>query len=449
MKMKRSKCMALILLFLFFWQSLLPQAVLAETKLGLPKEPRVKAQAAVSYDAVKDEVILEKSMNEKMFPASITKLMTALLLAENVKPDADLVITEAALEAPAFAINKNLYILYPEDTIRADDCMKAVLLPSANDMAVVAAEAVAGNVPEFVAMMNKKAKDLGMKNTNFENPTGLHDANHYSTAYDIALLTKAAYANEWVRETMSTLEADIRTENQPVGIIKNSNLLLGKEGNVGGKTGFTEEAGRCLTSVYVRDNREIIQVLLNDGATIGSEQVFVDMKNMANEAFAMKKEAFIPAGTPVDDLVVDYQVYRWFGSKKSVKLSGVTKDPILLYNNTLNNSKVPLKTASKLKDKLNPFALSQGKEVGTFSLTTPTGQILSTPVLSNTTTSKSILMPNIVYYLVLGLGLLLLLGILALILIYRHRNTPQARQKRRAKRQLQRRRNLRSNRRRP
>ena len=395
------------------------QGVLAapQTKKLLPVEPRVKAKAAISFDVTADEVILEKNMNEKMYPASITKLMTALLLAENTAPDKDLPISIVPLEQPAFAINKSMYILYPGDTIKAEAAMKAILLPSANDIAVVAAEDVGGSVAGFVTMMNEKAKELGMNNTNFANPSGLHDPNHYTTAADLVKLVKAAYENDWVRETIATETANIRTENQKVGEIKNSNQLLGKDGNVGGKTGFTDEAGRCLVGVYVRDGREIIQVLLNDGDSVRSTLVFTDMGNLANEAYALEKIAMVEKDTPVDSITAEYKLFRWFGPTRKVQIKATIQDDLLLYNNTANYVEggiVPVITP--IKD-LNVFELREGNPVAEVTVVS-NGKTLTTKAISQTNTMDSIIMPNAVPYLAMAIGLFLLF-IIILIIIYK------------------------------
>ena len=209
MKKINSILVAIVMVFLLFGET-----VLAATELPLPVEPRVKAKAAIAYDLTNDEIILEKNMEERMYPASLTKLMTALLLAEHADREDDLYISEEPLKAPGFAINKNLFKLYKGDTITADAAMKAILLPSANDMAVVAAEHVGKTVEEFSRLMNDRAKELGMLDSHFVNPTGLHDPLHYTTAADLVKLVRAAYDNDWVREVIATETSNIRTKWQ-------------------------------------------------------------------------------------------------------------------------------------------------------------------------------------------------------------------------------------------
>ncbi len=415
-----------------------PNVLAADAKKVLPVEPRVKAKAAIAYDVTADEIILEKNMDEKMYPASLTKLMTALLLAENTDRNKDLPITDLSLKQPAFAINKNMYILYKGDTVKAEAAMKAILLPSANDMAMIAAEDVGGSMEGFVELMNKKAGELGMDNTHFANPTGLHDVNHYTTALDLVKLVKAAYANDWVRETMATQTANIRTEKQKVGDIENSNKLLGKDGNVGGKTGFTAEAGRCLVGVYVRDGREIVQVLLNDGDTIGSTMVFTDMSNLANEAYAMQKTAMLQKDTPVDSITAEYKLFRWFGPVKKVQIKATVKDDLLLYNNTVNNVEGGLKPVVTPVKNLDVFALREGNPVADITLTAG-GKTLTTQAIARTNTMDIIIMPNAVPYLALALVLFLLFIILLIIAFKLLRSRKSTQFKIRSRRQTKRR----------
>ena len=435
MKKLNSALVAILMVFLLFGQT-----VLAATELPFPVEPRVKAKAAIAYDLTNDEIILEKNMDERMYPASITKLMTALLLAENANREDDLYISEIPLKVPGFAINKNLFKLYKGDTITADAAMKAILLPSANDMAVVAAEHVGKTVEGFSDLMNDKAQELGMVNTHFMNPTGLHDPLHYTTAADLMKLVRAAYANDWVREIIATDTANIRTKWQKVGDIKNSNQLLGKDGNVGGKTGFTPEAGRCLVGIYQREGREMIQILLHSGTTLQSNQVFTDMTNLTEEAFELEKIPMIEKNTPVDSITAEYKLFRWFGPIKTVHIKASTKDDLLFYNNTINNDQEGLTPVVKPLAKLDVFQLKEGMPIGDLSLTKG-GHELSTKVLSQTNTLDSVIIPNAVPYLGVAIGGFLVIVLFLFLLIKLIRSRKSTQRKIRSRRTQKRRRN--------
>ena len=147
----------------------------------------------------------------------------------------------------------NFYRFTFVDRFTAKDAMDILLLYSGNDVAYMVAENVGGTKDKFINMMNEKAKALGMNNTNFVTPNGLDDNtdDHYTTAYDLALLLDAAYSNDWIRETMAKKESEVKSLNGPSAIVENRNKLIGIDGNIGGKTGYTEKSGRCLAALYV------------------------------------------------------------------------------------------------------------------------------------------------------------------------------------------------------
>ena len=319
--------------------------------------------------------------------------------------------------------------------------MKAILLPSANDMAVVAAEHVGKTVEEFSRLMNDRAKELGMLDSHFVNPTGLHDPLHYTTAADLVKLVRAAYDNDWVREVIATETSNIRTKWQKIGDIKNSNQLLGKDGNVGGKTGFTPEAGRCLVGIYQREGREIIQVLLHSGTTFKSPQVFTDMANLAEEAYELEKIPMIAKNTPVDSITANYKLFRWFGPIKTVQIKATTQDDLLFYNNTVNNDEEGLSPTITPYEQLNVFQLEEGVPVADLSLT-KRDATLSTKVLSQTNTFDSVIIPNAVPYLGAAIGSFLLIVLLLFLFIKLARSGKSTRRKIRSKRTLKRRRNI-------
>lgn len=400
-------------------------------------DPNTDAEAAIALDVDTGEVILSKNADEKMYPASITKLMTALILAEtNQDRQKRFRISEKALEVEPYSINTNLFILYEGDTISAEDAMKAILLASANDMAVVVAEGVAGTTDKFVQLMNNRAQELGMTNTHFENPIGLHNENHYSTARDIALLMKAAYENPWIKEVLALPSAEINTENQPIGSIANTNINVGKNGNIGGKTGFTEEAGKCLTTIYDRDGRKIIMVLLNDGSYFESDYIVKDMISFADEAYKAPKVTLVKADEPMEPIEVTYKLFRWFGPEKKVLLKISPTENIQYYRNSYNEKFKKFLVAPI--PNLNVFNLKAGDKVADVTLDVDNaGQ--KAIAISNSTTFDSIFMPNAVTYIftILGLGLfLLLIGTISIKLL---RSSKTAQIKARKKRQERRR----------
>lgn len=405
------KLISLLTLFIFLFAAVPSYAATAE--VGEPTLPEITAGSAISVDIATGEIILTKEPTKKMYPASLTKMMTALILAENRKLDDVITITDAALAAPPFAINTNLFVLYAGDTITVENCLDAMLMASANDMAIAAAVDVGGDVDGFVKMMNAKAKALGMKDTHFTNPVGLHDDNHYSTAYDLSILLRAAYANPVLKPIMGTKTKDIRTQNQDIGQIEHTDKSLGEDGNVAGKTGYTEEAGTCLATVYQRDGREIAIIVLHSDETFGTSQHFVDTLDMANASYAMKKTALFTKGEAVDPVVTTYKLFRWFGPEKKVAIKSTVGEDMEFYNNTLNSSM--LKPVQTPVSNLDVFKLKKGDKTSDITLDLKDSKV-SVPTVSESSTFDLILVPNAASYLIaLFAGLLLLILLIYII----------------------------------
>ena len=189
--------------------------------------------------------------------ASTTKLLTALVAAEQAD-DLDEVVS---IKGEWLGSEGSSIYLKAGEEITLRGLLYGLLLQSGNDAAMSIACHIAGSEADFVALMNQKAAELGMKNSSFANPSGLNDDNHYSTAYDLALLARACLDNETVAEICATQAVTVGTRT-----FINHNKLLGRyEGCVGMKTGFTEKAGRTLVSAATRDGQTLICVTLNDG----------------------------------------------------------------------------------------------------------------------------------------------------------------------------------------
>lgn len=262
----------------------------------------ISAKFAISYDIDSEEVIFSIRGDQKSYPASITKLMTALLLSENMERTDLLEYSKVASIQEAVSYRINVHYIAVGDKIRADYAMDALLLFSANDIAYAIAENVGGTANKFIQMMNTKAEELGMKGTSFETPNGLDRGypNHYTTAEDLALLIKAAYNDPWVRETMNKKSSRVKTENTPFMTLKNRNKNLGNSGCVGGKTGYTNKAGRCLSAVYERDGRTIVTIVLN------SRDIFGDTKKLADFSFSRKSKIITPKEKTIMRIPITY-----------------------------------------------------------------------------------------------------------------------------------------------
>lgn len=217
--------------------------------------PRISAASAVLMDAGTGRVLYEKDSHTRRLIASITKLMTALTALESGHG-----LEEAVTIAPEWAgVEGSSIYLRPGEEITLEALLYGLLLHSGNDAALAVAGHCGGSVENFVAQMNRRAGELGMKDTSFANPNGLNEEGHYSSAYDMALLARACLENETLAQMVATKSITLGTRT-----FTNHNKLLWRyEGCIGLKTGYTEKAGRTLVSAAQRDGMTLICVTLN------------------------------------------------------------------------------------------------------------------------------------------------------------------------------------------
>lgn len=224
------------------------------------KSNNVSAQKAVVIDKSTSTVLYQKSSNEKCSMASTTKIMTCLIACEKLKQNDIVTITNKMLDKT----EGSLIYLKVGDRITVSDLIKGALLASGNDAANSLAVYTSGSVSEFVKLMNLYAIKFKMSNTHFETPSGLDSKNHYSTAYDMAVLTSHALENETFASVCKLQKADITINGNIQTIYNHNKLLYQTENCIGVKTGFTEKSGRCLVSAYDYKGSTIIIVTLND-----------------------------------------------------------------------------------------------------------------------------------------------------------------------------------------
>lgn len=230
-------------------------------KLSVAAEISVSAQSCILIEAVTGEILYETQAYEQRPMASTTKIMSALLCIESGDLDTEFVVDSDAIHVEGSSMG-----LVEGDIVTKRALCYGMLLPSGNDAAGAAAVKIAGSYGAFANLMNTKAQALGMTQTHFVTPSGLHDDDHYTTAYDMAILTAAALQNEIFREICGQPQAQVCFGNPPYERwLTNSNKLLTMDETViGVKTGFTDEAGRCLVSACQRNGITLICVTLND-----------------------------------------------------------------------------------------------------------------------------------------------------------------------------------------
>lgn len=258
--------------------------------------PAILSESAVLIDAGSGTILAQKNADKKMYPASLTKIMTAILALE-LGELTDVITVD---DDTPFEIDGSHIALEPGEILTLKDLLHALMLPSANDAASVIAKHYGGSLENFVKIMNQKAKELGAYSTNFTNPHGLHDTNHYSTAADLALITKYAMENDAFRKIVSTTKYEIQTTNkkdEPRYFTSLNKLIYNTSYNQiyvdgvyispyyeyanGAKTGYTPEAGNCLVATAKKDGTELIAVTMK-GISL---EMYQDSHNLFNYGF--------------------------------------------------------------------------------------------------------------------------------------------------------------------
>lgn len=222
--------------------------------------PEISASAYALMDTRTGELLYSNNENYRLPIASVTKIMTALVVLENAKLDDVVTVT-----ADSCGIEGSSVYLYEGEKISVRDLLYALMLESANDAAVCLSMHVAGSIKEFSKMMNEKAEELGLHNSHFNNPHGLEDPEHYSTAYDMCVVWSEAMSNSTFRQIVGTknYKIDLNGDEGYRYLSNHNKLLKSYEYCIGGKTGFTKTAGRCLVTGAKKDDLELVMVTLN------------------------------------------------------------------------------------------------------------------------------------------------------------------------------------------
>lgn len=227
-----------------------------------------KATAAILMEANSGEIIYEKASHTKLAPASMTKIMTMLLIIEEIEKGKLTWNEEVKASAEAAGMGGTQIYLEPGEIMTVSDLFKGIAIASANDASVVLAERIAGTEQAFVERMNERAKELGLKETAFKNSHGLDENDHYSTAYDIAMLSRELLKHEAVLKYTSIYEDYLRQgTDKKVWLVNTNKLLRLYKGVDGLKTGFTDNAKSCLTVTAKRNNMRLIAIVMGEPDT--------------------------------------------------------------------------------------------------------------------------------------------------------------------------------------
>ena len=238
------------------------------------KADAISAKAAVVINGDTGEILFSRNANERLPMASTTKIMTALLLCENADLDKTIVTTKEMITVEGSSMG-----LQVGDTVSYHDLLYGMMLASGNDAANTTAIALSGSISEFVKLMNNKALELGLKDTHFETPSGLDGKEHYTTAYELALITKYALQNEDFAKAASSKSETLCYGNPPYKrtLTNHNKLLKAYDDVIGVKTGFTKKSGRCLVSASKKDGKFVIAVTLNDPNDWADHRALLDL----------------------------------------------------------------------------------------------------------------------------------------------------------------------------
>jgi len=260
-----------------------PTAAMAKTAAAL----EIRAPSAILVDAGSGQVLFERNSHERRAIASMTKLMTLLLAFEAVETGKVSLQDKVTASMNAYRLGGAQIWLAPGEVMSLEDLLRAVAMQSANDASVAVAEHIAGSVENFVALMNQRAKELGMNDTHYMNPHGLDEPDHYSSAYDMAVLGREAVKHPKLLEFTGTWEHYLRvdpvTGKGKTWLVNTNRLIVQMRGVDGLKTGFTEQSKYCLTATMRRGDLRLIAVVM--GLPEGKQR-FEEAAKLLNFGFA-------------------------------------------------------------------------------------------------------------------------------------------------------------------
>lgn len=314
------------------------------------------AKSAIMIEASTGEILFNKNENERLAPASMTKMMSMLIIMEeidkgNLKWDEEVIASKNASSMGGSQI-----FLETGEKMTVTELLKGIAIASGNDATVAMAERIAGTEEAFIRKMNDKAKQLGLKNTNFVTSTGLDADNHYSSAYDMALIAKELVKYEKILEFTGTYEDYLRANSSsPFWLVNTNRLVRFYNGVDGLKTGFTNSAGYCLTATAKRDNMRLITVVMGESNT---NKRSADTTKMLDYGFNIYMVRNI-----IDENIIIDNVSVELGKELTVDI--VSKETITILNKKSDNIRnISYKT--DIKKIVAP--VKKGDEIGTIDI---------------------------------------------------------------------------------
>lgn len=312
MKTKKRILIILMIISTFLSVFTYTNSVQATTSSSI-SEPNftIYSEGAVLMESSTGQVLYGKNQNEKLYPASTTKILTAILAIENCKlTDKITASYDAVMCIPSGYSNAAIQV---GETLTAQELLDMFLIHSANEIGNIFAEHISGSIDNFAKLMNQKATEIGCKNTHFTNPSGIHDTEHYSTAYDMALIARYCMKNETFRNIVSKVTCTVEaTDKYEKRFFRNTNDLIDPKSQyyyeyaIGIKTGFTSQAKNCLISASLKDGLELITVALGAEATSdGKSGRYVDTLNLFEYGYSnYKVQKIATKNSVIDEIII-------------------------------------------------------------------------------------------------------------------------------------------------
>ena len=306
----------------------------------------IKSESGIIMEASTGKILFDKNMDEQKSPASMTKIMTMLLTVEAIESGKISLEDEVNISTNASKMGGSQVYLEENSTATVEMLLKSIAIGSANDASVAVAEKIGGTESNFVNMMNKRAKELGAVNTTFKNPHGLDEEGHLTTAHDLALIARELIKHEEILKLTSTYETTITHKNgKSLWLVNTNKLIKFYNGLDGLKTGFTDNAGYCLTGTMLRNDMRLITVTMKAPT---KEDRNTDTINLMEYAYSMYyKSTLIKKDKKIGDMFIDNAKKRkisyYLKEDASVILDKDVRNIKYNYSVKLNNVKAPLK----------------------------------------------------------------------------------------------------------
>ena len=328
------------------------------------------AKAAILIEASTGEVLFEKNADEKLVPASMTKMMSMLLIIENIEKGVLKWNQEITVSENAASMGGSQILLEAGEKMTVEDLFKGVAIASGNDAVVALGEAIAGTEVGFVDMMNDRAKELGLKNTNFKTPHGLDEANHYSSARDMSAIARELVKHEKVLEFTSVYEDYLREDtDRKIWLVNTNKLVRFYDGVDGLKTGYTESAGYCLTATAKKDGMRIIAVVMGEPDSKTRNQEVSEMLDYSFAQYQLETLLTDSSSLGKYEVTKAKQKYTEIVPKEDVTVLRKKGDKIgnATYEVKLNDLKAPIEKG----DVIGKLTIKEnGKSIRTIDLTT-------------------------------------------------------------------------------